>query len=477
MAAFSIRWHGLLRIHSKSSQPGPRAWRSAASADNAPNTALSSAFSSPPNDGHSLGSASEASATCRPASRPPPALRPLLLLRAAVSWLTAAAHARSCRLLAMSELPAARPGQRGGRRGSMRRMHPDPGPQRRPGQRPGAMLRLVAVCCAAADQRVRGRGQPRSAALSASHERVWERQRARRNELQTAARVRRLEQWAAPGCAAPRRRSTAQQRAQTEHALPVGVRCVPAPPPRLELCWAAAGGGAQPAVWWTPGGGWGPPPPPPSLAAGVLLQPTVALSPALPLLKPAPAPAPAPAPQQQPVERPPPACSWPCGASSAAWRRQGRSTCGRQGAWSNHTRHAAVRHAGTAAEHSSRAAGTCLQLVEKLDYTQSAQPAPRSALLCSRRRPHTRRCALYPTLSPATPPGAAAAAAARSRPPLSAALKRRHPTRPAPATTRSEGPHFVLLLVGLVPWAHVVAHAVLQAVARRHESQLLNKEA
>ena len=252
MAAFSIRWHGLLRIHSKSSQPGPRAWRSAASADNAPNTALSSAFSSPPNDGHSLGSASEAAATCRPASRPPPALRPLLLLRAAVSWLTAAAHARSCRLLAMSELPAARPGQRGGRRGSMRRMHPDPGPQRRPGQRPGAMLRLVAVCCAAADQRVRGRGQPRSAALSASHERVWERQRARRNELQTAARVRRLEQWAAPGCAAPRRRSTAQQRAQTEHALPVGVRCVPAPPPRLELCWAAAGGGAQPAVWWTP---------------------------------------------------------------------------------------------------------------------------------------------------------------------------------------------------------------------------------
>jgi hypothetical protein len=92
---------------------------------------LNSACSSPPGEccccldgvpsNFNCSTAAERAASC-----PLPALRPLLLLRSAVIWLTAAAHARSCRLLAMSELSllAARPGQRGsgrGCRGSMRR--------------------------------------------------------------------------------------------------------------------------------------------------------------------------------------------------------------------------------------------------------------------------------------------------------------------------------------------------------------------
>ena len=63
--------------------------------------------------------------------------------------------------------------------------------------------------------------------------------------------------------------------------------------------------------------------------AGLQLLPCAAPPPSL--SNPGLAPAAAPAPQQQSLERPPPACSWPCGASSAAWRRQGRSTCRRRG--------------------------------------------------------------------------------------------------------------------------------------------------
>jgi len=138
-------------------------------------------------------------------------------------------------------------------------MHPDPGPQRRPGQRPGAMLRLVAVCCAAADQRVRGRGQPQiggfvskpRAGLPGTSTGAQKRNgTSALTGTVGGTRVRCANPPLPPGV--QRHAAHAAQRAQTEHALPLGVRCVPAPPPRLELCWAAAGGGAQPAVWWTP---------------------------------------------------------------------------------------------------------------------------------------------------------------------------------------------------------------------------------